>query len=30
MALQRYNFVVPLEEEGAAVTAEPPLVKAPQ
>jgi probable phosphoglycerate mutase len=30
MALQRYNFVAPLEEAGAAVTAEPPLVKAPQ
>ncbi|WP_108396999.1 histidine phosphatase family protein [Devosia submarina] len=30
MALQRYNFVAPLEEAGAVVTAEPPLVKAPQ
>ena len=30
LALQRYNFVAPLEEDGAAVTAEPPVAGVPQ
>lgn len=30
LALERYNFVAPLEEDGAPVTAEPPVARAPQ